>query len=58
MNGGAPDGWTDKEWEDFEEHLMCLSDEDYLLEIKWIESLAQAKMEGKNLVANESYFYM
>jgi hypothetical protein len=56
MNDGTPSGWTDDEWQDFEEYMECLSDEEYAAEIKWIESLAQAKMEGKNIVENQSYY--
>lgn len=58
MNDGTPSGWTSEEWDDFEEYMECLSDEEYVQEIKWIESLAQAKIEGKNIIINESYYLM
>ena len=57
-NDGAPSGWTEEEWNDFEDYLECLSDEEYALEIKWIESVAQVKMEGKNISTIESYYLM
>ena len=50
--------WTDEEWDDFEDYLMCLSDEEYEIEMKWIESIANAKMEGKTIVENESNYLM
>jgi hypothetical protein len=55
---GTPIGWTEEEWDDFEDYLMCLSNEEYLAEITWIESVARAKMEGKNICQNDSYFMM
>lgn len=58
MNDGTPTGWTVEEWEDFEEYLECLSDEEYEVELRWLESVAQAKMEGKFITENDSYYLM
>ena len=58
MNDGAPSGWTDEEWDDFEDYLMCLSDEEYALEMKWIESMAQVRMNGKVISSIESSYMM
>jgi hypothetical protein len=58
MNDGRPSGWTEEEWNDFEEYMECLSDEEYELEMKWLESLAQVKMQGKEISTIQTNYLM
>jgi hypothetical protein len=56
MNTDTPNGWSDSEWQEYNEYLQCLSDEDLQVELSWIETLCQVKKSGKTIVANESEY--
>jgi hypothetical protein len=44
-----------EDWEEYEEYLAELTDEELKIELKWLESIGQAKKRG-NTIVTEPYF--
>ena len=44
-----------EEWEEYEEYLAELTDEELKIELEWLESIGQAKKRG-NTIVPEPYF--
>jgi hypothetical protein len=53
-----PKGWSDEDWDDYEEFLQSLNEEELENELKMLKSLGKAKKEGKNIVPNETFYKM
>ena len=53
-----PKGWSDEDWDDYEEYLQNLSAKEIEIELKLLHSLGKAKKEGKNIVPNETFYKM
>jgi len=53
-----PKGWSDEDWDDYEEYLQNLSAKEIEIELKLLQSLGKAKKEGKNIVPNETFYKM
>jgi hypothetical protein len=49
---------TQEEWQEYEEYLEELTDEELKIELQWLESIGQAKKRGSTIVPNESYYDM
>jgi hypothetical protein len=49
---------TTQEWQEYEEYLQELTDEELKIELKWLESIGQAKRRGGTVVPNESLYDM
>jgi hypothetical protein len=49
---------TTQEWQEYEEYLQELTDEELKIELKWLESIGQAKRRGSTVVPNESLYDM
>jgi hypothetical protein len=49
---------TQEEWEDYEEYLEGLTDEEVRIELEWLKSIGMAKQRGCTVVPNESYYDM
>lgn len=54
----TPKGWTDEEWDDFEEYFASLSCQEQEIELKLLESMGKVKKMGKIIVPNDSYYEM
>ena len=46
-----------EEFSEFDEYLESLSDEEYSGEVKWLEAIALAVSQGKNVVRNDARLY-
>ena len=53
-----PKGWSNEDWDDYEEYLQNLSANELEIELKLLHSLGKAKREGKNIVPNETFYKM
>ena len=53
-----PKGWSDNDWDDYEEYLQSLPPIQLKNELKSLELLGKAKANGKNIVVNNSYYIM
>lgn len=49
---------SQEEWEDYEEYLQELTDEELKIELQWLESIGEAKRRGSTVVPNQSYYDM
>lgn len=49
---------SQEEWEDYEEYLHDLSQEELKIELQWLASVGEAKRRGSFIVPNESYYDM
>jgi hypothetical protein len=47
-----------EEWEDYNEYLAELTDEELKIELEWLETIGKAKKRGSTIVQNESYYEM
>lgn len=54
----TPKGWSDEEWDDYEEYLQELSDKEIEIELKFLKALGKVKKQGKNIIPNQSYYEM
>ena len=54
----TPKGWTNEDWDDFEEYFESLSCQEQEIELKSMMALGKAKKLGKNVVAVEQYYEM
>ena len=49
---------TAEEWQEYEEYLAELTDEELKIELKWLETIGKAKKRGSTIVQNQSYYEM
>ena len=49
---------SQEEWEEYEEYLQELTDEELKIELQWLASVGEAKKRGCFIVPNESYYDM
>ena len=49
---------SQEEWEEYEEYLQELTDEELNIELQWLASVGEAKKRGSFIVPNESYYEM
>lgn len=49
---------TSEEWQEYEEYLAELTDEELKIELKWLESIGKAKRRGSTVVAVEQFYDM
>ena len=54
----VPKGWTNEEWQDFQEYFESLTCQEQEIELKSLVALGKAKKLGKNVVAIEQYYEM
>lgn len=54
----VPEGWTEEEWDDFQEYFQSLSCQEREIELKSLIALGQAKKLGKNIVTIDQYYEM
>mgnify|MGYP006297710549 CR=1 FL=1 len=47
-----------EEWEEYEEYLSELTDEELKIELQWLQSIGEAKKRGSTVVPNNSYYDM
>jgi hypothetical protein len=53
-----PRGWSDEDWDDYEEYLQKLSAKELQNELQLLRAIGKAKREGKNIVPNETFYKM
>lgn len=46
---------SDDEWEEYAEYLDELTDEEFEIELKWLESIGRAKQRGSIVTSVENY---
>jgi hypothetical protein len=46
---------TQDEWEEYSEYLDELSDEEFHIEMQWLESIGKAKQRGSIITSVENY---
>jgi hypothetical protein len=46
---------TQEEWEDYQDYLMELTDEELLIELKWLETVGKAKKRGSTVASVENF---
>lgn len=49
---------TQEEWQEYQEYLDGLSEQELKIELEWLESIGQAKKRGSTVVPNESLYDM
>ena len=49
---------TGEEWEEYQDYLDGLTDEQLQIELQWIRSIGEAKKRGSTVVPNYSYYDM
>lgn len=54
----TPKGWTDEEWQEYEEYFESLTCQEKEIELQSMIALGKAKKLGKNVVAIEQYYEM
>lgn len=47
-----------EEWQEYEEYLAELTDEELKIELQWLETIGKAKKRGSTIVQNQSYYEM
>ena len=47
-----------EEWEEYSEYLDELTNEEFEIEMKWLQSIGEAKQRGSTVVQNNSYYDM
>jgi hypothetical protein len=53
-----PNGWTEEEWDEFQEYFESLSCQEQEIELKSMMAIGKAKKLGKNVIAIEQYYEM
>jgi hypothetical protein len=53
-----PKGWSDEDWDDYEEFLQNLSAEELEIELKLLETLGKAKKDGKFIIPSNTFYEM
>lgn len=46
---------TEEEWEEYEDYLFELTDEELKIELSWLESVGKAKRNGATVTSIENY---
>lgn len=46
---------TEQEWLDYEEYLSELTDEQLVIELKWLETVGKAKKRGSTIASVENF---
>lgn len=46
---------TEEEWEEYEDYLFELTDDELKVELQWLESVGQAKKRGSVVTSMENY---
>lgn len=46
---------TDEEWQEYSDYLDDLTDEEFEIELKWLESIGRAKQRGSIVTSVENY---
>jgi hypothetical protein len=46
---------TSEEWQEYEDYLMDLTDEELRIELKWLESVGEAKKRGSSVSCIENF---
>lgn len=46
---------TLEEWQEYSEYLDDLTDEEFEIELQWLESIGKAKKRGSVVISAESY---
>lgn len=54
----TPKGWTDEDWQEYEEYFSSLTCQEKEIELQSMIALGKAKKLGKNVVAIEQYYEM
>ena len=49
---------TVEEWEEYQEYLNELTDDEFEIELQWLQSIGEAKRRGSTVVQNNSYYDM
>jgi hypothetical protein len=46
---------TEAEWEEYEDYLMELTDEELLIELKWLDTVGKAKKRGSTMSSVDNF---
>jgi len=46
---------TEEEWEEYEDYLMELTDEELLIELKWLDTVGKAKKRGSTMSSVDNF---
>ena len=49
---------SSEEWEEYNEYLAELTDDELKVELEWLETIGKAKRRGSTIVQNQSYYEM
>jgi hypothetical protein len=49
-----PKGWSDEDWDDYEEYLQNLSAEELEIELQWLKSVGIAKERGSTVAFTQT----
>jgi hypothetical protein len=49
---------SEEEWEDYNQYLAELTDDELKIELQWLETIGKAKKRGSTIVQNQSYYEM
>ena len=47
-----------EEWEEYNDYLAELTDDELKIELEWLETIGKAKKRGSTIVQNQSYYEM
>ena len=47
-----------EEWEEYNDYLAELTDDELKVELEWLETIGKAKRRGSTIVQNQSYYEM
>jgi hypothetical protein len=46
---------TEAEWEEYQDYLMELTDEELLIELKWLDTVGKAKKRGSTMSSVDNF---
>ena len=46
---------TEAEWEEYEDYLMELTDEELLIELQWLDTVGKAKKRGSTMSSVDNF---
>lgn len=49
---------SSEEWEEYNDYLAELTDDELKIELEWLETIGKAKKRGSTIVQNQSYYEM
>ena len=49
---------SSEEWEEYNNYLAELTDDELKVELEWLETIGRAKRRGSTIVQNQSYYEM